>query len=207
MREEGDQPYLEAVEAEFDANKANRDNRKALAAILLAQESLHSKIIDEVGDFIVRELMQDKKNGLVVEKMGLFASLRSDKGQWAIRRKTWPANCGLAIQADAWPDEDVSFGVHAPDPKSEIVKTRNLDSACRARAKLEKLRDAVDGCQKKNPWWPWNRLPDTRRWGPEFAARLVLESPTGLVQDHPDIQEIARFFVQLALAVDQAIDD
>ena len=95
------------------------------------------------------------------------------------------------------------FGIKAPDPKSEKVKAEP-GLGCKARPRLADLGKKVSS-GRKSPWWAWWQHTDTRDWGPEFAARLVIESPTGEVDHHPEIQELARRIVQLAEAVEHVL--
>lgn len=54
MDDEADRPYTEAVSAEFD----NNARRKAIAAVLLSQSFLHTRILNEVGDYILSEITE-----------------------------------------------------------------------------------------------------------------------------------------------------
>jgi len=60
---------------------------------------------------------------------------------------------------------------------------------------------------RKSVWWPCWQYVETRSWGPEFAARHIIESPSGDVESHPDMQDLARRIVQLAEAVEVASAD
>ena len=64
MNEEGDEPYIQAVQAEFDAGPGKR---KALAAVLLAQSNLHSRIVDDIGDYLLRDIREKVNNDFVAE--------------------------------------------------------------------------------------------------------------------------------------------
>lgn len=44
-------------------------------------------------------------------------------------------------------------------------------------------------------------------WGNEFAARLVLGSPSGRVADNPEAQELARRLIELAEAIDTELQE
>jgi PD-(D/E)XK nuclease superfamily len=56
MIEEADKVYVEAVEAEFERGPASK---KAIAAILLSQERLHMRILDEIGTYLTNEIRPD----------------------------------------------------------------------------------------------------------------------------------------------------
>jgi hypothetical protein len=43
--------------------------------------------------------------------------------------------------------------------------------------------------------------------GPEFAARIILDSPTATVEDSPEIQDLGRLFVEMATEVDKLLGE
>ena len=106
------------------------------------------------------------------------------------------------VSATGYHDE-VYYGVVAPDPNSHEVKDQP-GRECRARPKFEDLSRRIPG-GRKTVWWPWWQYVETRYWGPEFAARLIIEAPSGGVESHPDLQDFARRIVQLAEAVEEAL--
>ena len=200
MDDEADRPYTEAVSAEFD----NIARRKAIAAILLSQFPLHTRILNEVGDYIYKEMAE--KSGLeweVTENGGLGDSIAVQYGPWGLRRPNWPVNCYVAIEAQgSWCDK-LTIGVKAPD--SSKIAPHEQEYASPARPSLQNLVTSIPGGRKTH-WWPWCQWMPDGTWGSEFAARLILESPTGAVDANPHIQDLARQFVELGLAVVKILD-
>lgn len=200
MDDEADRPYTEAVSAEFD----NIARRKAIAAVLLSQFPLHTRILNEVGDYIYNEMVE--KSGLVwetTENGGLGDSIAIQYGPWGLRRPNWPANCYIAIEAQgSWCDKLI-IGVKAPD--STKIAPSEQEYASSARPALQNLVTLIPGGRKTH-WWPWCQRMQDGTWGSEFAARLILDSPTGAVDANSQIQDLARQFVELALAVVKILD-
>lgn len=200
MDDEADRPYMEAVSAEFD----NNARRKAMAAVLLSQSHLHTRILNEVGDYILREITA--KSCLEWEETesgGLGDSIVAQYAPWGLRRANWPVNCCIAIEAQgAWCNK-LMIGVKAPDAAK--IGAHEQEHASPARPILQNLVTTIPGGRKTH-WWPWCQWIQDGTWGSEFAARLILDSPTGAVDDNPRIQDLARQFVELALVVVKALD-
>src|SRR3954447_10044468 len=55
MAEEYDAPFVRAVSAEFDDGPMKR---KAVAAVLLSQQTLHRRLLNEVGIFMKRQVQE-----------------------------------------------------------------------------------------------------------------------------------------------------
>ena len=118
---------------------------------------------------------------------------------WGLRRPSWPVNCEIALESQKVFFDQVKFGVKAPDIRR--IREDAQVYASPARPRLEDLAKHLTG-GRKSAYWPWEQASWESYWGPEFAARLVLQSPTGAVADHPDVRDLARRFVELARAVD-----
>jgi hypothetical protein len=199
--DEADKPFLDAVGAEFD----DPLKRKAVATVLLAQYTLHTRILSEVGDFVLSEVRG--KLGSDYEPVSEFKlgdSLCDRYYPWGVRRATWPSNCIVGIEAQADGFDRLIFGVRAPD--ASRIGESDQEEASPARPKLEMMTRQIPG-GRKTPWWPWMQEASVSYWGPEFAARLIIESPTAKVDEHPEVQEVARLFVETAAAVDRLLHD
>jgi len=199
-----DLPYVEAVQAEF-AGPAQR--KKAIAAVLMARSRIHETILDSIAKFLLQTLQDKVGSDFVLNsKVTLCKALGERYNPWAVRRKTWPANCWLVIESENTRHRGVYFGVRAPDPKSKEVKEVDEGSGCRERPKLDKLIEKIpDG--HKTAWFPWWQSCEPSNWNSETAAWGIIESPTGRIEDHSSIQHLASRFVQLAEAVDECLAD
>lgn len=197
--EDADKPYIDAVSAEFDDPR----NRKALATFLLAQSTLHWQILDEVGLYLLEQVRTHVAGDFVVTQAQwkLPDFLVEQYEPWGIRRPHWPKNCQVALESQRASFENVKFGVKAPDGRR--LSGDQTQYASSARPKLDDLAKQISG-GRKTLHWPWEQEPWETYWGQEFAARLIIQSPTGLVSDHPDVQELGRRFVEMAKAVDAA---
>ena len=87
------------------------------------------------------------------------------------------------------------------DYRSETASAREVYSGRKA---LENMVTAIPG-GKKNIWWAWHQELPEPYWGQEFAARVILNSPTGSVKDHSEVQDLARKFVKMAAEVDRLL--
>lgn len=201
MDDESDRPYTEAVSAEFDS----AGKRKAIAAVLLSQYPLHIRILNEIGDYISKEVAD--KTGLVwetTETGGLGDTIGVQYEPWGMRRPSWPVNCYIGIEAQGTWFDKIMVGVKAPDASK--IADHEQEFASPARPNLQNIVATIPGGRKTH-WWPWCQWLPEGSWGSEFAARLILESPTGMVDAHPHIQDLARQFVELGLAVARVLDD
>jgi hypothetical protein len=190
-----DTPYTDAVNAEFDEAR----NRKALAAILLSQSNLHRRIINEVGTYLLSEVRGAVAKDFVAGDPTTADCLKNQYVPWGLRRPSWPANCEIALESQKVSFDQVKFGVKAPDTRRIGEDAQGYASPGRPR--LEDLAKHLPG-GRKTAYWPWEQVCWESNWGPEFAGRLVLQSPTGAVADHPDVRDLARRFVELARTVD-----
>jgi hypothetical protein len=196
-----DKPFLDAVSAEFD----DPQRRKAIACILLSQEALHCRILDEIGDYLHNEVQTKVGNDFEVSCPTHGYEPRVSECLWAkwvpfgLRRPAWPANCHVALESHKGVVREIFFGVRCPDVRNLSGQDKN--SASPVRKTLDKLISGVPGGQKSRDW-PWWK-PLNVDWRQEYCARLVLESPTGAVKDHPEIQDLAQQFVELAREVDR----
>lgn len=200
-----DKPFTDAVSAEFD----NLQRRKAIASVLLSQEMLHIRILDEIGEYLLTEV-RGKVSG-DFEASCPFDGVEPKVSEclWArwipygLRRPSWPVNCHVAIEANEtdWLT-GIIFGVRCPDSNKLADKDKHYASP--ARKNLDDLTSSIPGGKKTN-YWPWHKNLADRFWGQEFCARLIIESPTGAVKDHPAIQDLARQFVEMAAEVDRRL--
>lgn len=197
-----DKPFTDAVSAEFD----DPQRRKAIACILLSQEALHCRILDEIGDYLLEELQKDVCSDFEAScpipgyKPKLSECLWEKWVPFGLRRPAWPANCHIALESQTNWVNGVYFGVRCPDGHKLHEQYRHYGSP--GRMVLENLNAAVPGGRKTHYWTWWKPLNE-RYWGQEYCARLVLESTTGSVKDHPEIQDLAQQFVELAREVDR----
>ena len=200
-----DKPYKDAVHAEFD----DLSKRRAIATVLLSQEDLHSRILDEIGDYILEEV----RNRVNVDfephcdrpeiEAKLSHCLWARYAPFGLRRPRWPTNCLVALEAQsATRLSDIQFGVKAPDGIK--IASHEQSFACSGRKALENMVTTIPG-GKKNIWWAWHQELPEPYWGPEFAARVILNSPTGSVKDHSEVQDVARKFVKMAAEVDRLL--
>ncbi|NYT30548.1 PD-(D/E)XK nuclease family protein [Rhizobium sp. WYCCWR 11128] len=202
-----DKAYIDAVSAEFD----DLQRRKAIASILLSQEKLHVRILDEIGEYLLDEVREKVNADFEAACDRREVEPRISECLWArwtpygLRRPTWPSNCLVAIEADGsdWLT-DIVFGVKAPDGSRIAPKEKHY--TCPDRKRLENMANAIPG-GKKTAYWPWIKHLTETYWGQEFCARLIIESPTGAVKDHPEIQDLARQFVEMTREVDRILKE
>lgn len=170
---------------------------------------LHLRIMREVGDYVLCEVREKVASDFeaasdVDIEIVLGACLYERFTPWGVRRPSWPENCLVALESQKYFFWEVVFGVKSPDPKKMSADERHFGSP--ARKKLEKLSSTVPGGRKTN-YWPWMKTLPESYWGQEFAARLIMESPTSQVDGHPEIQELARQFVEMAAVVDGLLEE
>lgn len=199
LEDESDRPYLDAVHAEFDEVS---ERRKAVAAILLTQKSLHHRILDEIGDYLTSEVVAATDSRWeMMDDRGLGHNLGQQYHPWGLRRPWWPPNCHIAIEAHGSKHDKLMVGVRAPDVRR--LGPHEVDQASAARPLLEDMTTRLPGGKKTN-WWAWSQwLPEA--WSSEFAARLVIDSLAGKVSESAYIQGVGRLVAGLALEVDQRI--
>lgn len=198
MIDESDSPYVEAVEAEF----MGEVNRKAIASVLLSSRALHAQVLDEIGADLLNSLREVADDFQVVNGAKLSETLSKKDVSWQLRRASWPVNLSISLEAAKPGFGDIYFGVLAPDPEESDFKADG--SACPSRPLIEPALKSFNG-GGKTIWYPWWKFAATRHWTLEFAAHIVLHSPTGHVQDHPEIEELRRVVLELASAIDEAI--
>lgn len=198
MSDDTEKPYVDAVEAEF----AEAGHRKAIAAVLLARDEFHTRILDEIGGHLLASLGGGNGDFEVEDDADLSDAVAEKWSPWLLRRSSWPANLALAIEANNTTFGGICFGVRAPDPKDKEVRSEG--AGCIARSALDPVLRAFGG-GGRTKWWPWWKWASTRVWQPEYAARLVLNSPSGRVEDHPDVIELSRAMQDLADVIDQTL--
>ncbi len=193
-----DEAYVEAVEAEF----AGSQNRRAVAAVLLAYDTLHQRIVNEIGEHLLTSLKAVHDDFEAVDDEDLYDVLSVKQQPWNLRRTSWPTNLSVSLEADQQYLNKVFYGVRAPDPKVPAIRMQKV--GCVSRPAVEQAMKAFGGGSKTNgwAWWSWC---SALYWGPEFAAQTVLNSPTGKVGDHPEIAELTERMLALAAAVDAAL--
>jgi hypothetical protein len=194
--EQGDEPYVEAVQAEFDRSPARK---KALAVVMLAQSRLHARILEDIGTFLLRTVREKLSGDFVSGEIGLYDCLIEKNMYWSLSRPSWPRNCHVCLDSDRGWFDKVYVGIRAPDPNAN-----GPEWACSARVQLEDVRKKIPGGGRTSGW-PWWRYTTPSNWGPEFAAHLVIESPTADVEQHASVQELSRLVVQLAEAVEACL--
>lgn len=108
----------------------------------------------------------------------------------------------MALEAQGPWFSKLIVGLKAPDP-DRIPQVSPAD----ASPERELLKDFAKKFSggKATPWWAWHQPLLDATWDAEFAARTIIESPTGQVRDHPHIQELARLFVELGKAADHLL--
>lgn len=190
-----DEAYVEAVEAEFAGNQ----NRRAVAAVLLAYDTLHQTIVNEIGEHLLESLKAIYDDFEAVDDENLYDVLSNKQVSWELRRSSWPRNLSVSLEADQQYLNKVFYGVKSPDPKVPAIAAEKI--GCAVRPAIEKAMKAFGGGSKTNhwAWWSWC---SASYWGPEFSAQTVLHSPTGKVGDHPEITELTERMLALAAAVD-----
>ncbi|ANK91544.1 MULTISPECIES: PDDEXK-like family protein [unclassified Rhizobium] len=199
-----DKPFTDAVSAEFD----NPQRRKAIASVLLSHEMLHIRILDEIGEYLLAEVRA--KVGEDFEASCPFPDIDPKVSDclwqkwtpYGLRTPSWPANCHVAIEAETDWVNGIIFGVRCPDGSKLPEKYKHYASP--GRTTLGNMVSSIPGGRQTN-YWPWYKNLAERYWGQEFCARLVIESPTGAVKDHPEIQDLARQFVEMATEVDRLL--
>lgn len=199
VTDELDQPYIAAVRSELPGEIGTR---KAIAMVMLAHEDVYARIVDELGAYLERELALALGDCLRVG--GSLSSALCEADLWGVRRQSWPPNCAVGIASDE-PYSGVFLGVRAPNPTGKGVVASD-EQGCPERARIDRAARRVSG-GRRTQWWPWWQSAEPAYWGNEFAARLVLGSPTGKVADNPDAQDLARRLVELAEAIDQELKE
>ena len=203
---ETDAPYVEAIRREFEANSGNR---KAVAALMLSRHRLYYDLLATIGDFIKSEIQTRAAPDIEVCRVNAFEAVETadvkltldEKWKiWGLRRRSWPANCAVALDSDRGKQGGVYFGVYAPNPFAYDVNY----PACPARPQLEVISQKLTG-GKNSSSWPWYKWADTPTCDEAFVARLVLETAEGDIKAHPEICQLADRIVSLVSAVDEAL--
>ncbi|TLX16681.1 PD-(D/E)XK nuclease family protein [Rhizobium sp. MHM7A] len=200
-----DKLYTDAVNAEYDSPH----RRKAIASVLLAQDTLHYRILDEIGDYLLDQVRKNVSPDFEAASDNAEVDPLISECLWVrwtpygLRRPTWPVNCHVAIEASANRYLDIIFGVKAPDGTAKNTVEKHY--ACPARKILENMAKDIAG-GKNSVWWTWYKSFPEKNLALQNCARLILESPTGDVKDHPEIQDLASQFVVLAKAVNDLLE-
>jgi hypothetical protein len=188
--------YINMIEGEYEKGTKNR---RALAAVMLASDILHRRVLDAIGDYINSEFRNRFSDTERKEPIKLSKALSEKCHTWMIRRKSWPKNCWIGIESGRGEYRQVYYGIVALDPKSSEAKDNGTD-ICAQRGEVEK---ALKGLPRggKMPWWPWWKMVDEPTWTIDLTARLLLEAQ-GDVEKHPEVKEFTRYLLQLAQALD-----
>ena len=137
-----------------------------------------------------------------LQSKSLLSDALGDKDNWwGFRRPSWPENCSVAISPGRTNFCDVYFGVRSPDPHNKSI---DKGDGCALRSTISTAVASVEGGATSG-WWTWWKWAEPLAWTPETLASMVLESPTGLVGDHPHIQDLIDRMLVLATAVDEAV--
>lgn len=199
-----DKPFVDAVNAEFD----DLQRRKAIASVLLSHEVLHIRILDEIGEYLLAEVRAKVSGDFEASCPFPDIAPKVSDCLWqkwtpyGLRRPSWPTNCHVAIEAGTDWVNGIIFGVRCPDGSKLPEKYRHYASP--GRKALDNMVTSIPG-GRQTSYWPWYKHLAERYWGQEFCARLVIESPTGAVKDHPKTQDLARQFVEMATEVDRLL--
>ncbi|MDX0299374.1 hypothetical protein GOC49_11910 [Sinorhizobium meliloti] len=205
LDDQAGKPYRNAVDAEFD----DASKRKAIASILLSQEMLHLRVMREIGEYLLTEVKAkispdfEAASDTDVEAV-LGLCLYEQYTPWGVRRSSWPKNCLVAVESQRYFFSDIVFGVKAPDIKKMVDEQRQYGSP--ARKKLDNMTATIPG-GRKTSYWPWMRTLNEPYWGQEFAARIIMDSPTSRVEAHPEIQDLARQFVEMVAIADRLLEE
>ncbi len=199
MKADEDAAYIEAVESEYERGI---ESKRALAMTMLSQNRLHGILIEEIAERVlvkVRSAFPDVEEEY--EDCSLSEALGDKDNWWGFRRPSWPDNCSVAISPGRTNYGGVYFGVRAPDPFNKSVEKGD---SCASRQTIHEAVKAVEG-GSSSAWWPWWKWAEPISWNAESLASLLLESPTGLVVDHPRIQDLIDRMLALANAVDEVL--
>lgn len=199
MEADEDIAYIEAVETEYERGI---ESKRALAMTMLSQTRLHGILIEEIAERVLlkaRSAFEDVEEEY--DDCSLSEALGDKDNWWGFRRPSWPDNCSVAISPGRTNYGDVYFGVRAPDPRHKSVEKGD---SCASRPAINEALKAVEGGSSSG-WWPWWKWAEPLSWNAEALATLLLESPTGLVADHPRIQDLIDRMLVLANAVDDAL--
>lgn len=199
MKADEDSAYVEAVEAEYERDT---ESKRALAMTMISQTRLHEILIEEIAERILdqaRRLFDDVEEEY--DDCPLSEALGDKDNWWGFRRRAWPDNCSIAISPGRTKFADVYFGVRAPDPSNKSVDKRD---SCDSRQTINRAVAALEGGSSSG-WWPWWKWAEPLSWNAESMASLLLESPTGLIADHPRVQDLIARMLALASALDEGL--
>jgi|TARA_R100001129_G_scaffold64942_1_gene44378 hypothetical protein len=199
MMADADSAYVDAVEAEYERSV---ESKRAIAMAMLSQARLHEILIEEIAERILiraREISEDFEEEY--DDCTLSDALGDKDNWWGFRRPSWPENCSVAISPGRTNFCDVYFGVRSPDPHNKSI---DKGDGCALRSTISTAVASVEGGATSG-WWTWWKWAEPLAWTPETLASMVLESPTGLVGDHPHIQDLIDRMLVLATAVDEAV--
>lgn len=197
--DQSDVAFVEAVEAEYERGT---ESRRAIAMTMIANASLHERIITDLGEGILTACKVEFPD--IEEEdddWSLFEALSEKHNWWALRRPNWPDNCSVAISPGRTNFGEIFFGVRAPDGKKRNVEA---DHACSLRKPIADAVDDVEG-GSSDACWPWWKYAEPISWTSESVASLLLQSPNGRIVDHPRMTDLIQKILALVSAVDRAV--
>ncbi|VVT00558.1 PDDEXK-like family protein [Erythrobacter sp. EC-HK427] len=199
MKADENVAYIQAVESEYERGI---ESKRALAMVMLSQTRLHKALIEEIAEEVLlkaRGAFNDIEEEY--DDCSLSEALGDKDNWWGFRRPSWPENCSVAISPGRTNYADVYFGIRAPDPRNKSVEK---GEGCSSHPAISEAVREVEGGSSSG-WWPWWKWAEPLSWNAESLATLVLESPTGLVADHPRIKDLIDRMLALAQAIDETL--
>ena len=103
--------YTNAACDAFDDKASHR----AIGALMLAQDKLHCKVLNAIGDAIFEGLTGYKADFAVENANDLSTTFSKQYGEWLLRRPHWPSNLHLGLSSERNNFNLIIFGVKAPD--------------------------------------------------------------------------------------------
>ena len=190
--------YIKAVQQEFE----DKENRRAIGAIILAHNELHATIINSVGEAILTLLKKGVAKDFESNDDANLAIGLKEKG-WKLHRPHWPVNLFLVIEAEKDDFNVINFGIYAPD--GNRIKGGDDVKICEKRNEIDfaiKKHESIQG--KGTEYYAWYEKAESNQWDTRFAGRLILEAPDGNIAEHPEIKLIINRLISLAQIIDQA---
>jgi hypothetical protein len=114
-------PYVDAVTERFHETAANR---KALGAVMLASASLHTSTINRIGQHLYETVGgRYRRQDLEFRQPRASEVLKDKWGLWKLIYRNWPENCSIGLSENTGAYRGIIYGVHAPDPNSDVVRS------------------------------------------------------------------------------------
>ena len=162
--------------------------KQALGAIVLAKDKLHEKVIDEIEIAMISALQGNCKR---YTEDSLFNCLGEKYSSWRLCCERWPENAFIGLQADGIRFSSVFCGIEAFDGKDAEYKDKK-DMICAQRSEIKSVIEASGESASDLPWWAWyqDMQEPYGKWDAEFAARILVEAPGGVIAKHPEIEKL-----------------